>query len=342
APDRAAELCDRALALDPDFALAYAARSKALFRIYARTKEPDVFRRAEEASKRAIELNPGLLEARLARAQMFRGAGRYAESIAELVEILSVNPSWDEAHRQLATSYLDAGDLNRAVASARTAIELRPTYWRNWNFLGSLLTRKGDYAGARASYQEVVRLAPDLNRGYENLASVAILEAKYDEAIAASERLPVPVKDGAWASNIATAYFFARRLDEAEKFYLLAVSLEPKNAKWRHNLGDLYVHRGKPEQARAEYRQATRLIEEQLAVNPEDGELALRRAVCLAKAGDCVESRRSLITLLPRLPADNAEFAHLVAWAQALCGRRQQALAPVQRAIALGYSPQLN
>ena len=88
APDSVTALCDRALALDPSFALAHAARSKALFRIYSRTKDAGVFRQAEEASNRAIQLNPSLLDARLARAQMFRGAGRYAESISELVEIL--------------------------------------------------------------------------------------------------------------------------------------------------------------------------------------------------------------------------------------------------------------
>ena len=341
APDSALALCDRALALDPEFALAHAARSKALYRIYTRTKDPGVFREAEEASMRAIQLNPGLLDARLARAQMFRGEGRYAESIQELEDVLRVNPNWDEAHRQLATSYLDAGDLKRAVASATTAKELRPGFWRNWNFLGSLLLRKGDYAGARASFQEVVRLAPDLNRGYENLANVAILEGKYDEAIAAYQRLPGPVKDGALASNIATAYFFARRLDEAEKYYRLAASLEPRDARWRQNLGDLYVRRGKPDQAHAEYRQATRLIAAELALNPEDRELALRHAAYLAKAGDCSESRAELAKLLPRLPADNAQFAHLVAWVQALCGSREEALAAVRRAIALGFSAKL-
>src|SRR5262249_11085003 len=154
-PQRAVELCDRALALDPDFALAHAARSKALFRIYTRTKSPEVFSQAEEASQRAIQLNPGLLEARLAPAQMLRGAARSAESIEEVGEILKINPDWDEAHRHLASAYLEAGDLNRAVASARTAIELRPSYWKNWNYLGQLLTRKGDYAGARAAYEQV-------------------------------------------------------------------------------------------------------------------------------------------------------------------------------------------
>ena len=119
------------------------------------------------------------------------------------------------------------------------------------------------------------------------------------------------------------------------------MTLQPRDARSRQNLGDLYLRRGRPEQARAEYRQATRLIAAELALNPEDRELALRHAVYLAKAGDCKESRRELAELLPRLPADNAQFAHLVAWVQALCGSREEALAAVRRAIALGFSAKL-
>jgi len=341
APDRAVQLCDRALALDPDFALAHAARSKALFRIYTRTRDPDAFRQAEEASRRAIQLNPGLLEARLARAQMFRGAGRYAESIAELGEILSVNPNWDEAHRQLAAGYLDAGNLERAVASARTATELRPRYWRNWNSLGAILTRKGDYAGARAAFEEIIQLSPELNRGYAYLAGVAMLEGKYDEAIAIYERLPAPVKEGSLASNIATAYFFARRLGEAEKFYLLAVSLEPRNPLWRQNLGDLFVRRGDPAAARREHREAARLYQETLALNPGDLATGVQYALCLAKAGDCGKAEQYLATLLPGLPADDAQYAHSVARVHAVCERRGEAIAALRRAIALGFSPKL-
>ena len=338
APERAVELCDRALALDPNFALAHAARSKALFRIYTRTKDPDAFRRAEEASQNAIQLNPGLLEARLARAQMFRGAGRYAESIAELGAILSVNPNWDEAYRHLAAAYQDAGNLDRALASARTATELRPRYWRNWSNMGAALTRKGDYAGARAAFEEVIRLAPELNRGYSYLGGVAMLEGKYEEAISVYERLPAPVKEGSMASNIATAYFFARRLDEAEKFYLLAVSLEPKNPKWRQNLGDLYIRRGKRDLARREQSEAARLFAEALVLNPEDRESAVQYALCVANTGDCSKAERYLADLLPRLPADDAQFAHTVARIHAVCGHRDEAIAALRKAIALGFS----
>ncbi len=340
-PERAVELYAKAIALDPRFALAHAGLSKALFRLHARTKDPELFRQAETASDRAIQLNPGLLEARLARAQIYRGSGRYAESIAELGGILSASPNWDEAHLHLAAAYRDAGELVSAQPSIRRAIELRPGYWKNWNSLGALLIRKGDYAGARAAFEDIVKLAPELNRGYEQLAALAMLEGKYDEAIAAYERLPAPAMDGTLASNIGTAYFFARRLDEAEKYYRLAVRLEPNHSTRRQNLGDLYVRQQRTDAARAEYGAAARLLESELAVNPDSRDIGMRYVLCLAKAGDCERSERFLKGLLPSLPEQDAQSTHSVAMVHAVCGRRDAAIAAVRRAIALGISRKL-
>ena len=341
-PDQAAALYTKAIAIDSGFALAYAGLSKALYKTYSRTKEPEVFQRANEASERAMRLSPHVLEARLARAQAYRMAGRNTESIAELVAILEVNPNWDEAHVQLGASYREAGDLERAEESFRRALSLRPGYWRNWNSLGSLLVRKGEYPGARAAFEQVVKLdPPGRSLGHQQLVALDILEGKYGQAVAAYERFPYPVEDGTLASNIGTAYFFVGRLDKAEKLYLLAVRFEPQNAKWRQNLGDLYARQGRAILARSEYRHALRLVEGELALRPEDLALGVRRVLLLAKAGDCGRAIPDLEALRPGLPTDDAQMVYSLARAQALCGRRAEALDALRKAIAMGVSAKL-
>jgi serine/threonine-protein kinase len=336
-PKRAADLYAKAIALDPAFAGAHAGLSRALWRTYATTKEPATFHAADQAASRAVELNPRLLEARLARAQMNRAAGRRAESIAELLEVLEVNPNWDEAQVQLAASYRDAGDFPRAEASFRRAVAIRPGYWKNWNSLGAFLWKRGDYAGARAAFEEIVRLTPEANRGYEQLATIALAEGKYAEAIAAFERLPAP-KDGTRASNMGTAYFFAGRLADAEKYYLMATSFEPKDPKRRQNLGDLYTRQGRLEPARAEYRKGVQLTEAELTLNPQDHSSAMMRVILLAKAGDCPKATADLEALQPSLPREDAQIVHSIARAQALCGHSAEALETLRRAIDLGFS----
>jgi TolB-like protein/Flp pilus assembly protein TadD len=340
-PDLASEQFAKAIALDPKFALAHAGQSRAMWKIYHRDRDPKILRRAEAAADEAVRLDLHLLEARIARAQIYRGTSRYAESVAELGEVLRVNPNWDEGHLQLAVTYQDAGFLDRAEESYRRAVSLRPGYWRTWNNLGGVLVRKGDYDQARSAFRQVIQLAPKSNRGYENLAALEVLEGRYDEAIRAYERLPVPVTDGALASNIGTAYFFAGQLEKAEGLYLLAVQLEPRNQIWWESLGDLYRRRGREREAVEQYRKAFRLVEEQLTLDPKDNDLGLQRAVYLAKAGECGAAYDVLEKLLPRLPVDEAECAHFMAKVYALCGRRAQALEALRKAIRSGYSAKM-
>lgn len=340
-PDLAAELYAKAIELDPKFALASAGWSRALWKLYNRDKEPYILRRAEAAADEAARLNPRLLEARVARAQIYRGTSRYAESIAELGAVLRINPNWDEVHLQLAATYQDAGFLARAEESYRHAVALRPGYWRTWNNLGALLIRKGDYDQARNAFRKVIELTPDKNRGYEQLAALETLNGRYDEAIRAYERLPAPVRDAALASNIGTAYFFAGRLDKAEEFYLVAVQLEPRNQIWWQNLGDLSRRRGRDPEAVEQYRKAVHLVEEQLALDPNDNDLGLQHAVYLAKAGECDAASRTLGALVPRLPVEDAEYAHSMAEVYALCGSREEAIEALRKAIRSGYSPNM-
>ncbi|MGE5177201.1 MAG: protein kinase domain-containing protein [Hyphomicrobiales bacterium] len=332
---------DRAIALDPKFALAYAGRSRALWKIYNRDREPETLRRAEVAADSALRLEPSLLEAHVARAQIYRGTSRIPESIAELGEVVRLNPHWDEGFLQLARTYEEGGFLDRAEESYRKAVSLRPGYWRTWNNLGGVLIRKGDYTEARAAFRQVIALAPDLNRGYENLAALEILEGHYVEAIRVYERLPVPVTDGTLASNIGTAYFYTGRLAKAEEYYLLAVQVEPHNQIWWENLGDLYRRQGRERDAVTQYRTALRLVDEQMRQDPEGRALRLQRALYLAKAGDHDEALGGIAKLLPALSVTDAETAHSLAKIYVLCGRWDDSIDALRNAIAAGYSPRL-
>jgi TolB-like protein/Flp pilus assembly protein TadD len=339
-PDKAFELYAKAVNLDPDFGLAFAGQSKALWKIYARDKKAEILAQAEKAAERALRISPKLLEAHVARAQIYRATSRYQEAIGELKEVLNVNPNWDEAHLHLAASYRDAGDLVRSEESARHAVALRPDYWRNWNWLGGHLFNKGDYKGARMAYRETVRLAPYKNLGYEGLAAIDMAEAHYESAIALYEKLPGSVTDGKLASNIGLAYFFSGRLDKALEFHRLSVRLEPRNQVSRETLGDAYQELGQRTEARHEYQVALELVQQQLVLNPGDYNLGVHRAVILAKVGDCRAAAEALDAVLPHVPSDHAECAYNMAKVRAVCGDSLLALESVKKSLDLGISAQ--
>ena len=338
-PERALGQLAKALDQDPDFALAWAWRSRALWKLWDRDRSKESLDLAEEAANRAVRLNPDLLDGRLALAQVYRARSHYPDAIRELNEVLRVNPNLDEAELQLAAAYRDAGALAQAESHIRHATDVRPGYWRNWNSLGYVLFLRGNYAGAREAYGRVIHLVPEKNEGYTRLATVETKTGQYAAAIALYDQLPAPVQDGPTASNMGTAYFFTHRLQEARRYFALAARLTPGNAALWINLGDLETKSAQPDSARRRYVTALELVDEQLQVNPKNIQLRVQGALCLAKLGRCAEANTALAVVSDSLVADNVELTHQLAKAYALCDRRADALAAARRAVALGMLP---
>ena len=337
-PDRALEYYSRAAEIDPAFALAWAGQSRALWKIWSRDKNEESIRRAEEAANHAVQLNPELLEARLARAQIYRATSRFRDSVRELEEVLRTNPQWNDALIHLAASYRDSGNLVLAEEVQRRAVALQPEYWRNWDQLGQLLFRAAKYDGAAAAFREVIRLLPEKNRGYENLAAVETKRGDYTAAIATYQRLPSPITSGQLASNIGTAFYFDGRLGEARRYYGLALALDPRDYHWWLNLGDLHSRLAQPDSAHAAYTRALGLVGEQLHVNPRNARLGLDQALLLAKQGECGAARAALAQISGQLPPTDAESALGMARLHAVCHRHPEAIAELRRALALGAS----
>jgi tetratricopeptide (TPR) repeat protein len=170
------------------------------------------------------------------------------------------------------------------------------------------------------------------------VAAVETKTGNYDAAIALYDKLPSTVQDGQIASNIGTAYYFGRRLDEAGRFYALAARLNPRDVNVWLNLGDLDTKLGRPDSAHVRYGNALQLADEQLHVDPRNSKLHVQRILGLAKLGRCDEAN-SALAAAGSIPADNADLTHMLAKAYATCGRRSEALAAARRAVALGVPP---
>ncbi|MCC7353037.1 MAG: tetratricopeptide repeat protein, partial [Anaerolineae bacterium] len=81
---------------------------------------------AEVQYKKALALNPRLLQARSALALVYTQQGKLAEAIAENLEVLRGAPNDLQTHRNLALLYQQAGQFSEALAQARIARDLTP------------------------------------------------------------------------------------------------------------------------------------------------------------------------------------------------------------------------
>ena len=337
----ARDLFRQAIRVDPEFALAHAGLSDALWRGYQLDNDAETLTEAEREAEKALEIDPELPAAQVALARAYRSTGRYAESIGHLRQILAKHPDPAEAYRQLAFSFEAAGDFDSAEENLRFALSLEVDDWHRWNSLGAFHVRRGHYPEARQEFEKAAELAPDdVTWPRENLAALHILEGEFQAAVDLFEQIEGPSDDPKLVANIGIAFFYLDRLDEAEKYFQQAVELRPQSAIEHGNLADLYLRQGREEQARESYRTALRLVEESLKGVPNDYDLMVSRALYAAKVDECEKAVRVADSLQAELP-EVGEYHYIRAMAYSLCDQRSGMLEAVGRAVTLGISPEL-
>jgi tetratricopeptide (TPR) repeat protein len=118
--NRAAALFEKALAIDPDFALA----AYHLGQVRQLLLEHDG---AVTAFRRAIAIDPTHVDARVECAAVLIEQGDPDAAIRELTEALRLDPDDDVAHAMLARAYWDKAAWGRAIESADQAIRIKPS-----------------------------------------------------------------------------------------------------------------------------------------------------------------------------------------------------------------------
>jgi serine/threonine-protein kinase len=153
---RAIAAADRALALDPDLAEAYAARGRAMTLAWAPAESTEVY------FKRALELRPNSPDVHQWHAGfLLTREGRYDEAIAEAERAVSLDPLAPGVRLALSTVALAARRYDVAAREAARVAAIEPSLMgaRVYQALGDLLSgnparcatlKLGPYAGVRA------------------------------------------------------------------------------------------------------------------------------------------------------------------------------------------------
>jgi TolB-like protein/DNA-binding SARP family transcriptional activator/tetratricopeptide (TPR) repeat protein len=158
-------LLEKAVALDPGFAAAYAELAHAYGqRVFALTPNDTAsWERALVAGEKALRLRPDLAEAHYARAYLLWGpAYRFPHVLAiqEYRRALALNPSLEDAHHQLGVIYNHIGFLDDAIAEFQRALVLDPTDLLAEERIGVALVHQGKYQDALRVLRQI---PPDKN-----------------------------------------------------------------------------------------------------------------------------------------------------------------------------------
>jgi len=176
----AAEQFERAVARDPEFALAHAALSVAHIDMYWYGFDGTDERRqkAWASAQRARELQPGLPEARFAMAMYFyHGYRDYNAALHELDAIRDQMRSNSELHNIYGSIYKRTNRWDESVVSLRKATELDPRNFNVlWNF-GYVLAAMRRFDEAREIADRALSLAPEMGALYSMRAFAELWES---------------------------------------------------------------------------------------------------------------------------------------------------------------------
>jgi adenylate cyclase len=170
--DLAREMFERAVAIDPNFAAAWAGLATAHVHLHGCDSEPHL-EKAREASTRALKLDPQSAEAHVAAAQGLSMEQRYADAAAEFERAIELDPTLFDAHYYYARSCFKSGDLEKSLRMFRQAQSVRPDDYQAVYLEALVLMQLRGWNEAREAYQRGLEssrkhlaLHPDDARAY--------------------------------------------------------------------------------------------------------------------------------------------------------------------------------
>jgi len=327
------------VAIDPSFARAHAASCDVGMRLYRRTRDPDYLARAEQACRRALDLDPALLEAEKALAGLYEASDRLGEAEAIYRRLISRNPGDADGQIGLGRTLESAGRFEEAEASYRAAVQAEPTYWGGYSDLGVFLSGRGRVAEAVEAFREVTRITPASALAYGNYGAALQMSGDLEGAAEAYRRsLAIEPSAGAY-SNLGTVNYFLRRFPEAVANYELAMALSSLDHVYWGNLGDaLWQIPERRGEASGHFRRAIGLAERELeAGKGGDAVLLAQLAYYYQRVGDTGRSGQYLrraVELQDRSPY----FAYYAALTEAVAGNAAEAARYASLAVESGYS----
>ncbi|HEY6246254.1 MAG TPA: protein kinase [Pyrinomonadaceae bacterium] len=255
--DKAIDSYKKAIELDPNFALAYAAIAEAYNSMGKNPDAPpkDCIPLAKAAAMRALEIDPMLPEAHSALGDSLAIYDwNWAESEREFKKSFELDPNIAYTHVAYALAHVSVtGNADTLVRELERAEELEPLSMINNAVLTSAYVQARMYDKALTQGRNAYELDPTFPLTRHWLGMALVENGKYDEAIALSRQVAPDAPFG-WVSVVVIAYAYAKQGKRAEA--LQQISLLNDLGKTRYvrsyYLAGIYAALGDKDQAFAE------------------------------------------------------------------------------------------
>jgi serine/threonine protein kinase/Flp pilus assembly protein TadD len=314
-PEKAAEYLEKAIKIDPEYAVAYFELSAAYGLSQKVIAQREALTKAMELSGRAPEKERLRIEASYARwvegnlqksAAIYEeiakkypddkyslhdlGAvlyfqGRSADSVTAFQESLRLDPEFGSALNWLGTAYANLGEFEKAIETLRKYIDLTPGEANPWDSLGSVYVEMGKIEEAIASYRKILKIQPDFAGSSMAVSYLQAFKEDYPAALDSIDRyLTLELSPERRADAClwkGYCFYWLGRFSESLETFQQAEEAS-RTADWLFKPAlfllrfQLYFDRGEFEAAR---QSAQKFVQYRVEKNP-------KREVALVKMGD--------------------------------------------------------
>jgi Flp pilus assembly protein TadD len=335
--DTAEQMFHDALAIDPNFAPAYAGLCERYTTGYESTRDAILATKAEASCKRALEIDGSLREVEMGLAHLYLVTGRAEQATVILHSIIRKDPTDADAYIGLADAYEGGHHTGEAEIAYYRAVEAEPTYPAAQTALGNFLFQHGRAAVAVPHYRRVTEFAPASATAFNNLGAALIMSGDFQGAATAFDQSLKLAPTRSAYSNSASVYYFLGRFGDAVRLYRRGTELAPEDHRVWGNLADaLYQIKASRPEAAQDYRHAAALAERRVGVNPKDANTWMQLAYYYTRLGEASRSAPCRTRALA-LGADDVFVQYYAALISLEEHNVDTALDALRRAIDLGY-----
>jgi serine/threonine protein kinase/tetratricopeptide (TPR) repeat protein len=305
----AIQMFERAVELDPTFALAYAALTKAHGHVVIagleRTQEHVV--KAKAAVDRAFELQPELPEAYLALGYYYYHCHRDYDRALEAFDAAGRRlPNEDEVLQHIGLIRRRQGNWDEGLDYLKRSLELSPRDPRLYFEVGISYLWERSYEEAEEYFDRLIALAPDVVSSYSFKAVACWLRSgDLVRARATLERMPEnnePLSHYMWFMQEVLERDYQAAQNRIASFPVESIELAHVWLTKAQLEGLVYQFMDEPERARVSFESARGVLEREVAVRPGDGRIHSSLGVVYAALGrreDAIKEAKLAVEMIP-------------------------------------------
>ena len=247
--DMAAKYYERAVQLDPSYALAWVGLSRARnWQVNTGLIPAEEGRRlAREAVERALALNPNLAEAHVQMGRIKQQVDfDWVGADASFQRALALEPGNPDSVGSAASSAAMLGRFDEALRLSHRTVELDPLNANSWEILGEIEYFMGHVDKAAADIKKALELSPDVWPGPMLLSEIYVMQGRPQDALAEIELVSSDVARGR-AFLYPIAYYALGRKKESDA--ALSELIAKYHAGAAYQIAAVYAFRNQSDEA---------------------------------------------------------------------------------------------